>query len=92
MLDRLPRCAFTDHRERSPERRMRIERAGGIVHEVQHGATQRLGAAEGRIGKVEAAAKENGISLRTLRRAREGLRVVVEKSSYEGGWVWRLPR
>jgi putative DNA primase/helicase len=41
---------------------------------------------------VEAAAKDNGISPRTLRRAREGLKIVVEKSNYEGGWVWRLPR
>ena len=52
-----------------------------VVHVGEHGATQRLGAAEGRIGKVEAAAKENGISLRTLRRAREGLRVVVRKAA-----------
>jgi putative DNA primase/helicase len=44
------------------------------------------------VAKIEAAAKENGISLSTLRRARESLKIVVEKSSYEGGWVWRLPR
>jgi putative DNA primase/helicase len=41
--------------------------------------------------KVAGAAKANGISERTLRRAREGLKIIVEKAGYEGGWVWRLP-
>ena len=43
------------------------------------------------VDQVEAAAKANGISERTLRRAREHLKVVVEKPDFTGGWRWRLP-
>jgi putative DNA primase/helicase len=41
--------------------------------------------------KVTAAAKENGISAATLRRAREGMKIIVEKIGYSNGWQWRLP-
>jgi putative DNA primase/helicase len=41
--------------------------------------------------KVKEAADANDISERTLRRARETLKVVVEKDGFKGGWVWRLP-
>jgi hypothetical protein len=40
---------------------------------------------------VKAAADANGIAERTLRRARDDLKIVVEKSGYAGGWIWRLP-
>jgi putative DNA primase/helicase len=41
--------------------------------------------------QVEAAARKNGVSQITLRRAKKELGVVVEKAGMEGGWVWRLP-
>ena len=41
--------------------------------------------------KVKEAAEANGISGGTLRRARKGISVVVEKAAFEGGWQWRLP-
>lgn len=36
-------------------------------------------------------AKESGITEKTLRRAREKLDVVVDKSGYQGAWLWSLP-
>jgi putative DNA primase/helicase len=42
--------------------------------------------------KVTAAAEANGISDRTLKRAKKTLRVVSEKDEFRGGWTWRLPR
>ena len=42
--------------------------------------------------QVKEAAEANGITERTLRRAREGLGIVVEKAAFEGGWQWRLPK
>ena len=44
------------------------------------------------VEKVQAAAKANGISERTLDRAKKTLRVVSEKAAFGGGWTWRLPR
>jgi putative DNA primase/helicase len=41
--------------------------------------------------KVADAAKANGISTATLRRAREGMKIIVEKIGYSNGWQWRLP-
>jgi putative DNA primase/helicase len=41
--------------------------------------------------QVKAAAKENGISERTLWRAKKQVGVVAEKGSYKEGWRWRLP-
>jgi hypothetical protein len=43
------------------------------------------------VEKTEMAAKAAGIANRTLRRTRESLQIVVEKSDFEGGWQWRLP-
>jgi putative DNA primase/helicase len=40
---------------------------------------------------VEDAAKANGISERTLRRARKSLAIIVEKAGFKEGWQWRLP-
>ena len=42
--------------------------------------------------QVKQAAEANDISERTLRRAREGLGIIVEKAAFEGGWQWRLPK
>ena len=41
--------------------------------------------------QVAAAAEANGINERTLRRAKTRLRIVSEKSGYQGAWMWRLP-
>ena len=41
---------------------------------------------------VKRDASEAGISSKSLRNAREALGVKPEKSSYEGGWVWALPK
>lgn len=41
---------------------------------------------------VKRDAAEAGISSKCLRNAREALGVKPEKSSYEGGWVWALPK
>jgi hypothetical protein len=42
---------------------------------------------------VEAAAKQSGISLITLRRAKASLNVIAEKVGFakESCWKWRLP-
>lgn len=40
--------------------------------------------------KVEAA--EAGITPKSLRSAREALGIKPEKSGFEGGWVWALPK
>jgi DNA polymerase len=51
--------------------------------------------AAGRVPKeeIEEAAEANGISLRTLRRAKDELKVIAEKdrTSPQGKWFWRLP-
>jgi putative DNA primase/helicase len=39
----------------------------------------------------EKAAAANGISRRTLERARKGLGVKAEKTAFESGWLWRPP-
>ena len=41
--------------------------------------------------QIAAAAEANGINERTLRRAKTRLRIVSEKSGYQGAWMWRLP-
>jgi putative DNA primase/helicase len=43
------------------------------------------------VEKVKQAAEANGISGITLRRAREHLKIIVEKPDFTGGWRWRLP-
>ena len=45
-----PRSAFSDDLERCPDRRMGIQRVRGVVHVCEHGAAQRLGAAERGVG------------------------------------------
>ena len=41
---------------------------------------------------VKREAGEAGISPKSLRSAREALRVKPEKAGFEGGWVWKLPK
>lgn len=41
--------------------------------------------------EIEAAARANCISERTLRRAKDELGVIVKKDGEGGGWTWRLP-
>ena len=41
--------------------------------------------------QIKAAAKEKGLSERTLWRAKKQIGVVAEKGSYKEGWRWRLP-
>ena len=43
------------------------------------------------VRRIEAEAKEAGMSWATVRRAAEGLEIVTEKTGYEAGWAWRLP-
>jgi hypothetical protein len=40
----------------------------------------------------EEAAKANGISGRTLDRARDKLGITATKAGYEEGWQWSLPK
>jgi putative DNA primase/helicase len=40
--------------------------------------------------EVEDHAKALGIAVKTLRRAKKHLGVLVEKTGFDGGWVWRL--
>jgi len=42
-------------------------------------------------GDVEATAKADGLSLRTLERAKAKLGVVACPKHYRGPWVWKLP-
>ena len=42
------------------------------------------------VSKIEEEAKSAGLSWATVRRAKESLPVVTEKSSYLGGWQWRI--
>jgi putative DNA primase/helicase len=41
---------------------------------------------------IQEAAKSAGLSWRTVRRASEELKVKIHKSSFGGGWTWRLTR
>jgi hypothetical protein len=41
---------------------------------------------------VKREALDAGISAKSLRSAREALGIKPEKSGYEGGWVWALPK
>jgi putative DNA primase/helicase len=41
--------------------------------------------------EIEEAAEANGISERTLRRAKKELRIIVKKKGISGGWEWQLP-
>jgi putative DNA primase/helicase len=41
---------------------------------------------------VKKEASEAGISTKSLRSAREALGIKPEKSGFEGGWVWKLPK
>jgi putative DNA primase/helicase len=43
------------------------------------------------VKSIEEAAKAEGISAATLRRARERLEIITEKQDYSGPWQWRLP-
>jgi Bifunctional DNA primase/polymerase, N-terminal/AAA domain len=67
-------------------------RAGGSRREAEKFLEAYLEAGPMPVDKVEAAAKANGISKRTLDRAKKEMRVVSERSTYDGGWTWRLPR
>jgi hypothetical protein len=51
----LPRSSFSNHHKGCPQRRIGTERVRSIVHVGEHGAPQRLGAAELGIGfdKIE---------------------------------------
>jgi putative DNA primase/helicase len=42
--------------------------------------------------EVKKDASDAGISLKSLRSAREALRIKPEKAGFEGGWVWKLPK
>lgn len=42
------------------------------------------------VPEIEATAKSVGLSWATVRRAKQSLAVVTEKSAYRGGWEWRL--
>ncbi len=41
---------------------------------------------------VKKEASDAGISPKSLRSAREALRIKPEKAGFEGGWVWKLPK
>ena len=41
---------------------------------------------------VKKEASDAGISPKSLRSAREALRIKPEKAGFEGGWVWTLPK
>jgi hypothetical protein len=40
---------------------------------------------------IEEAAEANCIAARTLRRAKEELKITAKKDGPGGGWTWRLP-
>ena len=42
--------------------------------------------------QVKQAAEANGITEKTLRRARESLEIIIEKAGYQGPSLWRLPK
>jgi putative DNA primase/helicase len=67
-------------------------RGGGQKREAEAFLEAYLEAQPMPTDKVQAAAKANGISERTLDRAKKRLRVVAEKAGYQGIWMWRLPR
>jgi putative DNA primase/helicase len=67
-------------------------RGGGQKREAEAFLAAYLEAQPMPTDKVQAAARANGISERTLDRAKKSLRVVAEKAGYQGVWTWRLPR
>ena len=44
------------------------------------------------VSEVQAAARKAGITSKSLRSAREALRIKPEKLGMDQGWVWRLPK
>jgi energy-coupling factor transporter ATP-binding protein EcfA2 len=69
-----------DRRERAPQRR---EAEAWLIEALSGGPVSSV--------EVEAAAKNVGVSERTLDRAKKKLGVVAFKGAFKGGWAWRLP-
>jgi putative DNA primase/helicase len=67
------------------------ERKGTAVREAEEFLREYLADGPMPAEKVEAAAEENDISKRTLKRARKSLKIVATKTGFEGGWTWKLP-
>jgi hypothetical protein len=67
-------------------------KGGGQKREAEEFLLAYLEAGAMPADKVTAAAEANGISRRTLERAKGRLRIISEKDSYRGGWTWRLRR
>lgn len=40
---------------------------------------------------IDEAADANGISIRTLMRAKDEVGIIAKKSGMKGGWTWQLP-
>jgi putative DNA primase/helicase len=66
--------------------------SGQQKREAENFLTGYLAAGPMPADKVTEAAEANGISQRTLKRAKQTLRIVSEKDRFAGPWMWRLPR
>jgi putative DNA primase/helicase len=62
----------------------------GARQEVEAWLSELLAQGAIPVQTIKAEAKEAGISWMTVRRAKESLHVLAEKSSYRAGWEWRL--
>jgi hypothetical protein len=67
------------------------ERKSSALHEAEDFLREYLADRPMPADKVEAAAEENDISKRTLKRARKSLRIVTTKTGFGSGWSWSLP-
>ena len=66
-------------------------RSGGASHAAEQFLRGYLEARPMPADGVMKAAEANGISKRTLDRAKAKLGIIVEKTGYQGQWTWRLP-
>jgi AAA domain-containing protein/bifunctional DNA primase/polymerase-like protein len=70
---------------------MAAVRRGSALREAEEFLRDYLADGPMPANKVDAAAEENEITRRTLKRARKSLKIVATKSAFDGGWTWSLP-
>jgi putative DNA primase/helicase len=66
-------------------------RDGSAIHAARRFLQDALKKGARAVTEVEAEAEADGISDRTLRRARKALGVRAKKVGFPGEWVWQLP-
>lgn len=64
---------------------------GGALRKAQDFLINELVTGAVAVKKLQALARDAGQSWRTIKRAKQALRIVAAKGGMESGWTWRLP-